>query len=316
MMGETGPNSNANCHSIMGFGVADTEWTDEAVGLPKSMDLKLGLSVEDTKTIAQELMDLYDKNDNNLFEFDEFCDLYNVYLVSQEHENKLRKYARHKFRTPEQIEAERYARRYKRMMDKRQSRLLESRAKNKMIYAEQKEKRRHMYYRDEDGNFRKHTAQMMDQLHAEKHHREMEENSWMGLLKTVKKPHKRKPDGSTRKLVGMTAAKMLRRAGLRKDVELEKLDVTQGRNRSIDIAAARKQKEGRDPQKVRRREQMEYRKQKQLAKIRRERDAAREHEALERAENDKVRHQMADSGMEDILGGEKVTGAKKDQVKK
>ena len=139
----------------MGFGKLDLDFTDESVGLPKSMDLKMGLSVEDTKTVAQELMDLYDKNGNNLFEFDEFCDLYNVYFISQEHEDKLRKYARHKFRTPEQIEAERAARRYERMMDRRQRKLLESRAKNKMIAAEQKERRRHLFYRDEDGNFRK-----------------------------------------------------------------------------------------------------------------------------------------------------------------
>jgi Ca2+-binding EF-hand superfamily protein len=308
-MGETGPNSNASCHSIMGFGVSDTALTDEAVGLPKSMDLKMGLSIEDTKTIAQELMDLYDKNDNNLFEFDEFCDLYNVYLLSDEHEDKLRKYARHKFRTPEQIEAERYARRYKRMMDKRNRKLLESRAKNKMIEAQQKEKRRHMYYRDEDGNFRKHTAQMLDQIEASEHHKEMEKNSWMGIFKTTKKPQKKKPDGSTRKLVGMTAAKLLRKAGLRKEPELAAIDASKGRNKAIDVVQARLQKEERDPQKVLRRKQMEYRKKKALKKIQRERDAAREAERMEKAEDEKIRHQMAENGMEELMGGEKVTGA-------
>ena len=81
---------------------------------------------------------------------------------------------------------------------------------------------------------------MMEQLKAAEHHKEMEKNSWMGLFKKTAKPQKKKPDGSTRKLVSTTAAKFLRKAGLRKEGDV--IDATHGRNKAIDILQARKQK--------------------------------------------------------------------------
>lgn len=43
-------------------------------------------------------MDLYDTNGNQLFEFDEFVALYNTYLATEKHIQKLREFCRLQYR--------------------------------------------------------------------------------------------------------------------------------------------------------------------------------------------------------------------------
>eukprot|EP00981_Chlorochromonas_danica_P014681 scaffold8581_cov181-Ochromonas_danica.AAC.3 len=97
----TGPNCRRSCRYSFGFSAEDTTYQHVHVGQPMLMNLNLGITQGQMEVLMAELFAQYDRDGSGEFEFEEFRDFYIRYLDSEESIERLRKYAKHRFRDVE-----------------------------------------------------------------------------------------------------------------------------------------------------------------------------------------------------------------------
>jgi len=87
---KSGPNRNNCAGPILGFSTSeDTEWDDEHRGKPRSLDLGMMITPAQLRIVVQDLVKEVDDSANETIEFDEYLQLYSMYLADKKGQQKL-----------------------------------------------------------------------------------------------------------------------------------------------------------------------------------------------------------------------------------
>lgn len=133
----TGPNCRRSCRYSFGFSAEDTAYQHVHVGQPMLMNLNLGITQGQMEVLMAELFAQFDKDGSGEFEFEEFRDFYIRYLDSEESIERMRKYAKHRFRD---VEREKFVLRQQHERKLKAERRKYLKVKNHDLLAEQKRK--------------------------------------------------------------------------------------------------------------------------------------------------------------------------------